>query len=60
MMETATNEPTRMVELTPKELELVTTALKLLHGILGHEEAEELAEVTALLEKIRGRTPTHP
>lgn len=55
-----TDEPTAMVELTPKELELVTTALKLLHGILGHEEAEELAEVTALLEKLQGQAPSRP
>ena len=60
MMETTTAEPTGVVELTPKELELVTTALKLLHGILGHEEAEELAAVTALLEKIRVQSAARP
>jgi hypothetical protein len=40
------------LELSADELELVRTALKLLLSTLGHEEAEELEEVRALLGRI--------
>jgi hypothetical protein len=37
---------------TDAELELIRTALRLLRSALGREEAEELAEVQALLQKL--------
>jgi hypothetical protein len=40
------------LELSADELELVRTALKLLLSTLGHEEAEELEEVRALLGRL--------
>jgi hypothetical protein len=40
------------VELSPAELSLVRTALEMLEDTLGHEEAEELAEVQALLRRL--------
>ena len=40
------------LELTESELGLVRTALGLLEDTLGHEEAEELAEVQALLRRL--------
>ncbi|HSG87162.1 MAG TPA: hypothetical protein VLA23_12565 [Candidatus Limnocylindrales bacterium] len=40
------------VELTPDELQLVRAALRLLLSTLGHEEADELHEVRALLERL--------
>jgi hypothetical protein len=40
------------VELTGGELQLVRTALEMLEDTLGHEEAEELAEVQALLRRL--------
>jgi hypothetical protein len=53
MVDPTATEATRSVDLTSSELELVVTALKLLRATLGREEAEELAEVMALLEKLR-------
>jgi hypothetical protein len=43
---------TTVIELTPNELALVRTALGLLRSTLGREEAEELAEVQALLARL--------
>jgi hypothetical protein len=44
------------VELTPAELELVRTALQILEDTLGHEEADELEAVQALLGRLpKGR-----
>jgi hypothetical protein len=40
------------IELSPGELELVRTALEMLEDTLGHEEAEELAEVQGLLRRL--------
>jgi len=47
-------EATIHLELDPDERELVATALRLLLSTLGREEAEELAEVQALLRKLAG------
>ncbi len=41
-----------VVRLTPDERQLVLAALRLLRSTLGHEEAEELAEVQALIRRI--------
>jgi len=43
---------TMRIELTDDEVQLVRTALKMLLSTLGREEAEELAEVQALLRKL--------
>ena len=40
------------IELSPTELALVRTALEMLEDTLGHEEADELAEVQALLRHL--------
>ena len=40
------------VELNLTELALVRTALEMLEDTLGHEEADELAEVQALLRRL--------
>ncbi len=40
------------LELNPPELGLVRTALEMLEDTLGHEEADELAEVQALLRHL--------
>jgi hypothetical protein len=40
------------LSLTADELELVRTALRLLISTLGREEADELAEVQAILARI--------
>jgi hypothetical protein len=45
------------IELRTDELELVRTALTLLLSTLGHEEAEELEEVRALLLRLRAPGP---
>jgi hypothetical protein len=47
-----------VIELTPNELALVRTALGLLRSTLGREEAEELAEVQALLARLPGAGPS--
>ncbi len=49
------SDPTHDVatlHLTPDERALVIAALKLLRSTLGHEEAAELAEVQALLQRV--------
>jgi hypothetical protein len=51
-------ESTTVIELTPNELALVQTALGLLRSTLGREEAEELAEVQALLARLPGQGPS--
>jgi hypothetical protein len=43
---------TFLVELSPGELALVRTALEMLEDTLGHEEADELAEVQAILRRL--------
>jgi len=45
-------ESTTAIELTSNELALVRTALELLRSTLGREEADELAEVQALLIRL--------
>ncbi|HYN70296.1 MAG TPA: hypothetical protein VEX41_08805 [Candidatus Eisenbacteria bacterium] len=40
------------IELTAADLQLVGTALEVLEETLGHDEAEELAEVKALLARL--------
>jgi hypothetical protein len=47
-----------VIELTPNELALVRTALGLLRSTLGREEADELAEVQALLARLPGQGPS--
>ena len=42
------------LELSADELELVKTALRLLLSTLGHEEADELHEVRALIRRLDG------
>lgn len=41
------------LELTQDEVMLLRTALEILEDTLGHEEADELKEVQALLERLR-------
>ena len=41
-----------VLRLTPEEAALLRTALQMLHATLGREEAEELAQVSALLRKL--------
>jgi hypothetical protein len=41
-----------VLRLTPAEVALLQAALQLLRSTLGHEEAEELAEVKALLRRL--------
>jgi hypothetical protein len=41
-----------VIRLTPDEVALLQAALRLLRSTLGHEEAEELVEVKALLAKL--------
>lgn len=43
---------TTMLELTTGEIELIRTALQMLEDTLGREEADELAEVQALLRRL--------
>jgi hypothetical protein len=40
------------LDLTPDEVQLVRTALEMLEDTLGREEADELAEVQAILARI--------
>jgi hypothetical protein len=40
------------MEFTPTELQVVRTALRLLFSSLGREEADELEEVRALLQRV--------
>lgn len=40
------------LDLTPGEVELMRTALQMLEDTLGREEADELAEVQALLARL--------
>jgi hypothetical protein len=49
MNETSVTFP---IELSPSELALLRTALEMLEDTLGHEEADELAEVQALLRRL--------
>jgi len=51
-------QSTMVIELTSNELALVRTALGLLRSTLGREEAEELAEVQALLIRLTGQGTT--
>lgn len=50
------------VEFSAPEVELVLTALRLLASTLGREEADELAEVQALLARLQdaGVTASRP
>ena len=41
-----------VLRLTPDEVELLRAALKMLKATLGREDAEELAEVQALLLRL--------
>ncbi len=49
MQDTSTTFP---IELSSAELALVRTALEMLEDTLGHDEAEELAEVQVLLKRL--------
>jgi hypothetical protein len=40
------------IELSTSEVALIRTALQMLEDTLGHEEAEELAEVQAILHRL--------
>lgn len=44
-------QPIRL-DLTPAEVSLIRTALEMLEDTLGHEEAEELEEVQAILARL--------
>jgi hypothetical protein len=44
---------TFQLDLNPDEAQLVRTALEMLEDTLGHDEADELAEVQALLRRLR-------
>lgn len=48
------NDAAMSIDLSADELELVRTALRLLLSTLGHEEADELEEVRALLGRLDG------
>jgi hypothetical protein len=41
-----------VLRLSPSEVELLRAALRMLRNVLGREEAEELAAVQALLERL--------
>lgn len=41
-----------ILRLTPDEVELLRAALRMLKATLGREEADELAEVQALLRRL--------
>jgi hypothetical protein len=41
------------LHLTPKEVDVLRTGLEMLEDTFGHEEADELEEVQALLAKLR-------
>ncbi len=43
---------TIQLTLTPEELALLRSALELLESTVGHEEADELEEVKALLARL--------
>ncbi len=51
-------KPSTTIVLSPGELDLVRTALRLLESTLGREEADELEAVQALLHRLPpvGRT----
>jgi len=48
----AGSRQTVSIELTGAELQLVRTALQILEDTLGHEEADELEAVQALLRRL--------
>ena len=48
----APTQPALELRLSPSETELVRAALRLLLSTLGREEADEIAEVQALLRKL--------
>ena len=41
-----------ILRLSPPEVELLRAALRMLRNVLGREEAEELAAVQALLDRL--------
>jgi hypothetical protein len=47
-----TETPTTVLTFTTEELALVRTALRLLLSTLGREEADEIRQVQAILERI--------
>ena len=51
-MPQTTAAPIADVRLTPDEIDLVRTALRLLLSMLGRDEADEQAQVKALLHKL--------
>jgi hypothetical protein len=51
-MPETTSTATAQVSLAPDEAELVKTALRLLLSMLGRDEADEMAQVKALLRKL--------
>jgi hypothetical protein len=48
-----------IIEFTDNEFQLVLTALRLLLSTLGHEEADELEQVRALLTRLEAE-PRRP
>ncbi len=46
-----------VVSLSPSELAVVLAALRLLRSTLGREEADELAEVMALIARLEADDP---
>jgi hypothetical protein len=50
--------PETVLRLSPSEVELLRSALRMLRNVLGREEADELAAVQALLDRLeRTREP---
>jgi hypothetical protein len=48
------------IELTNEELRLVVSAVQSFRDDLGHEEADLLRKVKALLQKLEASTPASP
>jgi hypothetical protein len=47
-----------ILRLTPPEVELLRAALRMLRNVLGREEADELAAVQALLDRLEAARNT--
>jgi len=47
-----------ILRLTPPEVELLRAALRMLRNVLGREEADELAAVQALLDRLEAAKNT--
>jgi hypothetical protein len=47
------DQQTTRLDLSPSEVGIIRTALEMLEDTLGRDEADELEEVQALLERLR-------